>query len=293
MRKLRTLIAATIVLTLSWRASAQEEGFRRIARPADAPRTIGEAMERSRNPVKAAVIGIDDYSANFLIPGAGSVQGSNGTFFRSDLSISNLRSVDQVIGVGWMAQAVDNRAALLTYFLIPANTTSNQDDFVGIALGKSGLGAIIVFASTASSPHTNDSAGQLNAFSRIWTYQPGSSGTVSQGFPAISLTDSIGSLVGRIIGLKQSSQYRTNIGIVNLDSVQHTWTVRSIATGALFSITVPAVSMNQQAAPANSGSAAGNAAYALQSDGFGFWWSAYGTSVDNITGDGWVSRAIQ
>jgi hypothetical protein len=51
--------------------------------------------------------------------------------------------------------------------------------------------------------------------------------------------------------------------------------------------------MAQTSAAAASGSASGNLAFTVQSDGFGFYWSGFGSSTDNVTGDGWVSRAIQ
>jgi hypothetical protein len=248
-------------------------------------------MVAARRHVRASVIALDDAADAFLIPIAGSTPGANGTFFKSDLVFDNDRSTAQTIAVGWLAQGVDSGHSGLTYFSLNANTITTADDFVATGLGKSGLGAIIVFAVDAN--RANDSSGRVNGFSRIWTRQPGSTGTVSQSFPAISVTDSIGSLVATIIGLKQSTQYRTNVGIVNLDTVAHTWTLRAVATGATFTITVPAYSVVQAPLAANSATTAGNVAVAMKSDGFGFWWSAYGSTVDNVTGDGWVARAIQ
>jgi len=132
----------------------------------------------------------------------------------------------------------------------------------------------------------------MDGFSRIWTNQPGALGTVSQSFPPISITDSIGSLTGYALGGRQDADFRTNIGIVNLDTVAHTWTidVNGVQKRQSFTIFVPAYSMNQQAVPAG---IYGDLAVSMKSDGFGFWWSAYVTSVDNRTGDGWVSHVNQ
>ncbi len=296
MKKL--IVAFSFALSLP--AFGQEhhlaDTLERIATPAGAPATISEAVEHSK-AIRAAraahieVVTVDDYEASFLIPAAGSVAGNFGTYFRSDLAISNTRSTDQVVGIGFMRAGIDSTHEPIQYFNIPANTTSAQTDVVATALGKTGLGALVVFAETSAL--ALDSSGQLNGFSRIWTNQPNASGTVSQSFPAIALQDSLGSLTARIIGCRADNQFRTNIGIVNLDSVSHTWTIRAIATGTTFTITVPPYTMNQAGVPANVGSSVGNAAFSLTSDGFGFWWSAYASSVDNITGDGWVSRAIQ
>jgi hypothetical protein len=277
-----------ISLLLSTGAFAQE--LIPIAVPPSAPRDVAELTRTLRSP-RAEVVQIEGDDEALLIPVAGNAPGGNGTFFRTDVTFSNNRSVSQSIGIGWLAQGVDNRSSGIDYFTIPANTFIAVDDFVGGTLHKTGLGAIVVIAVNASG--SPDTAAQINAFSRIWTNQPGSAGTVSQTMPSVSLTDSIGSLVADLPGLKQSSQFRSNLGIVNLDTASHTWTARSAATGATTTLTVLPYSMVQVPIVAGSASSSGNVSLTLKSDGFGFWWSAYGTSVDNLTGDGWVSRATQ
>ena len=111
-------------------------------------------------------------------------------------------------------------------------------------------------------------------------------------FPPVDLTDSIGSLTAYALGLRQDADYRTNVGIVNLDSVAHTWTISIyglLATGS-FRVSVAPCSITQAALPTGT---FGDLFLTLKSDGYGFWWSAYGASVDNATGDGWVSHAAQ
>jgi hypothetical protein len=179
----------------------------------------------------------------------------------------------------------------MQYFSVPANTVAAVNDFVGTQLGKSGLGALFIEGVDASG--NADAGASLDGYSRIWTPQPGSSGAVSQNFDAVSLTDSIGSLTAYIIGLKQSASYRSNVGIVNLDTTAHNWTIRSAMTGASSTVTVQPFSVSQTGAPGGSADAAGNVVLTLASDGFGFFWSAYGSSTDNVTGDGWVARAKQ
>ena len=301
MSRLRlSLIAAALVL-FPLVAQAQilrvvEEAPRAMERPAGAPATLGEALKAFRSTVHSEVIFGEIHDDAFVIPISGNAPGSNGTFFRSDLTIANYRATSQVVGIGFMAAGVDNTNAPLTYLTISANTSTAYNDFVGSQLNKTGLGAILVFGFTAVSGST-DSSAELDGFSRIWTPCPTTAcpagGTVSQTFDAVDLHDSLGSLTAYVLGLKQSSDYRTNVGIVNFDNVQHTWTIRSLFTGAVTTITVPPISVVQSGVAAGSGSALGNLALTLNSDGFGFYWSAYGTSVDNKTGDGWVSRAKQ
>jgi hypothetical protein len=276
----------------------------RVAEPSGRARTVADAALGIRDLIAAHasanqrggkapnVINIDDRDSAFLFPITGNVAGANGTYFRSDVSISNYRSITQNISVGFLVQGQDNRSGGLQRFTIPANTTVILNDFVGVTLQRSGLGAVLVFA---DDPLGNlDSAGQIDGASRIWTPQAdNSAGTVSQSFDAVSVLDSIGSLTGYVIGLKQSSAFRTNVGVVNLDTVTHTWTIRSVATGVITTVTVPPLSVSQVGLASGSASAAGNVNLTMQSDGFGFYWSAYGTSVDNVTGDGWVERAKQ
>jgi hypothetical protein len=288
-----TLLFASNLLT----SGAAASDWQSIPRPELAPATIGEAVQSLRAPlvrsaaVRTEVISIDSRDSSFLIPIAGNTAASNGTYFRSDVVIANYRASEQRVGVGWMAAGQDNTHSLLTYFTIPSNTVLAQDDFVAQVLGKTGLGGVVVFGVDAIG--NNDSTARLDGFSRIWTYQPGSAGTVSQNFDAVSLLDSIGSLTAYLVGLKQSADFRTNIGVVNLDSVAHVWTAKSVQTGAITTISVPPYSVVQTGLAPGSASGVGNVALTLISNGFGFWWSAYGSTVDNRTGDGWVARAKQ
>ena len=81
------------------------------------------------------------------------------------------------------------------------------------------------------------------------------------------------------------------MGIVNLDSVQHTWTVHAVGQtkSATFTVTVPAFSVSQAAIPAGT---YGNLFPALTPDADAFDWSAYGVSVDSVTGDSWQSHVV-
>jgi hypothetical protein len=173
---------------------------------------------------------------------------------------------------------------------MPAYFIMHWEDFVGTFLRKQGLGTIFVAgADAAGNP---DTTAKIDGQSRIWTFQPGSQGKVSLGLPAVAVTDEIGSLRGNAIGLEQDGSARANVGIVNLDSIGHTWTVSIIGDNGTqdFNVSVLPYSMVQTAAPS------GNFGYgflSLVTRDFGFWWSGYGVSVDNTTGDGWVSHVVQ
>src|SRR5262249_17937898 len=143
-------------------------------------------------------IGLDSADTAFLFAAAGSVQGAGGTYFRSDVTIINHRNADQIIAIGWLAQGVDNSNELTQLFHIPARTPIIRAHFVANPLGKAGLGAVLALAQTAGG--AADSGAQIDGFSRIWTNQPGAQGTVSQGFPSVSIIDSVGSLTAYALG---------------------------------------------------------------------------------------------
>jgi hypothetical protein len=305
----RTLAALLFSATVAVAAFADEGKLIPFAAPQGAPHTVGEAVKQLyatgartphvfkaprlvKNGVRPNVIEYETADSAFLIPAAGSVQGSNGTFFKSDMTIGNFNGVTQNIGVGWLAANKDNTTSPLTFFTIPANTVVSINDFVGTQIKQSGLGALLLIAYDSTGTST-DSEAFIDGFSRIWTPQPGSAGTVSQSFPAVSVFDSSDNFTAFALGLRLDSAYRTNAGIVNLDSVPHTWTVTSINTGASMQVTVPPYSLSQPGVPASFGSAAGNLSLTYDVNATGFYWSAYASSVDNITGDGWVSRATQ
>lgn len=289
------ILAVIVGVAMSVSVSAQlqlNEKLESAPQIAGAPATIGELVSRMRSQVRESVISIDWATDSFIIPVAGNTPGSGGTYFKSDVVFNNDRLTDQRIAVGWFAAGQNNCASALQYFTLPANTVTVADDFVNVNLGKTGVGAVLVVGVTANGLLDDDA--EIDGYSRIWTPQPGSAGTVSQNFSAIDVQDSIGSLEATLMGLKQNSQFRTNVGIVNMDNeASHSWTFTSLVNGRTTTFSVPPCSMVQTGATANSGAASGNVAFSVKSDGFGFYWSGFGSSTDNVTGDGWVSRAIQ
>jgi len=296
MRTLRTTaLAVLLALTTT---SLFADGLEPLGTDGTNVRDLVVALRLSRDSRKAAgrikpnIVSVDWTKESFIIPAAGSVQGSNGTFFKSDVTIANRRSVTQIISVGYLARGVNNGSAPVQNFSIPANTTIIETDFVGRVLGKSGLGTILVVAKTSGG--AIDDLAEIDGFSRIWTPQPPlpngsiSGGTVSQAFESIDLEDSLATSYG--YGLRQDAGYRTNVGLVNLYDTSNTFTVNVVGLlgSTQFNQTVQPYSMEQPALPAGT---YGDLYIRITSAASNFnWWSAYGTTVDNITGDGWVSH---
>jgi hypothetical protein len=237
--------------------------------------------------VKPQIISVDWTKEAFIIPVVGNLQGSNGTYFKSDVTIANRRSVAQIVSIGFFQRGLNNGSASVQNFVLDPNSTSINLDFVGRALGKTGvLGTLLVVARTASG--AIDTAAEIDGFSRIWTPQPGSAGTVSQAFESIDLQDNLATSYG--YGLRQDESFRTNVGLVNLYDTPNTFTVAvaGLRGSASFTQTVQPYSMEQPSLPSG---IYGDCYIRITSGSSNFnWWSAYGTSVDNVTGDGWVSH---
>jgi len=237
--------------------------------------------------VKPEIVSVDWTKESFIIPVVGNLQGANGTFFKSDVTIANRRSAAQIVSVGFLQRGVNNGTSQVINFSIGANITDIETDFVGRVLGRSGvLGTLLVVARTPDG--AIDTAAQIDGFSRIWTPQPGSSGTVSQAFESIDLQDNLATSYG--YGLRHDESFRTNVGLVNLYDTPNTFTVAVVGLRGSnsFTQTVQPYSMEQPSLPPG---VYGDCYIRITSGSTNFnWWSAYGASVDNVTGDGWVSH---
>ena len=283
-RRLLFVALLTFIITLS--AAAQRPGLQALPDNGETVTGVIAALQRVRDGHRASVVEVDWETWAFVIPAAGSVQGANNTFFRSDVTIANRGDFDQYIAVAWFARSVNNGNASVKRFIIPASTTVIERDFVGRILGQSGLGSILVVA-TDSSGNVDETA-EIDGFSRIWTPQPGTSGTTSQEFAAVSLEDTLATSYA--YGLRQDAGYRTNVGLVNIWDTENTFTINVVGLQGQTSFTqrVLPYSMEQVSIPAGNWS---DLYLRIESAPTNFnWWSAYGVSVDNVTGDGWISH---
>ncbi|HEY0139455.1 MAG TPA: hypothetical protein VGF48_01090 [Thermoanaerobaculia bacterium] len=295
----RTVVAASLLalaLTLPSLAAPRVRNLAnmkkgeltKIAAPAKAPTKLGQ-LPGKLNPVRANVISCESSEFAFVFPISGNVAGGFGTFFRTEITLINYLDTPQVIGVGWLALGQDNTDGDFEYFTMEAGEWASYPDFVGDVLDKTGLGAILIVAFDAQTGEVDEFA-EIDGTSRIYTASNG--GQASQTFPSVSVVDSVDDFTAVALGLRHGNGFRTNAGVLNLDSVQHTWTVFG-GNGGEFTITVPPLSVVQAAVPANFPTSNGFLVLGFEPDASGFEWSAYASSNDNVTGDGWVSRATQ
>lgn len=257
-----------------------------------------QTMARRARP---NIIYQDPVGTAFVIPVVGSTPGAFGTFYRSEVVMSNYKNAPQRISISILRQGVSSGQDPVVIRELPSYELDGdlglvEEDFLA-SLGKSGLAAIVVQAvDSAGNP---DSTAMIDGFSRIWTVQPTSSGcsnpngTVSQSLltvPPNSITGTQYS--GFAVGMRQDENFRTNIGIVNMSPDTHTWEVDVTGTrgDTSFTVSVPAQSMNQFALP---NGLFGHIAVTFTATGTGndYRWAAYASSVDNRTGDGWTREA--
>ena len=239
--------------------------------------------------VHAQVITPTSGTQQILIPAAGSVTGANGQVFRSDINLVNFRASDQIVQLRWLPAGLTGVGIAPVQITMPAASGIASEDFVTNVLHQTGLGAILITGMTSNGQF--DFGANLVATSRIWSNQPGSAtGTVSQTFPVLSTADINSTPALEIMGVHNDSRYRMNVGIVNLDpNNTHIFRVAigsgSNATSAV-NVSVDPFSMRQ--VPMTGGAAEPLQILINDVTNPSFVnWTAYASSVDNVTGDSW------
>lgn len=233
-----------------------------------------------------------------LIPAAGHLDGAGGTAFRSDIAIHNLRDVTQRVALTWLPRSGSGQLSDSQVIVIPARSVAESEDFVFGALSKEGLGSIVVRPVTAND--TFDEAGQLRVTSRIWTATPGVDGTASQSFPTLRYSDMTESK-RTIYGLRRDSRYRLNVGIVNLDnSTRQRFRISTYSKivgipPETTEVEIDPSPMQQVSLQGGPMGAARIVVEALPIPGGGLLslFAVYGSSVDNVTGDGWSNLGVE
>lgn len=237
-------------------------------------------------------------SYRLVVPAAGDVAGANGTHFRSDISITNNRDVAQRVQLRWLSRNGQPDAAQSPAITIQPRGTIRSDNFVAEYIHAAGLGALEIVA--VNDNNQIDEGGLLYATSRIWSNQPGASGTVSQSLPVQRIQEIVHQHIA-FTGHPHGGQYRTNLGLVNL-LTDVTQTFRVNVTGSvqtavpvIFDVTVKPYGMEQvpidwpeypqlrvdvQVLPQPGG-------------GLGTLWTAYLSSIDNLTGDSWSTLGVE
>jgi hypothetical protein len=234
---------------------------------------------------------VEPGQSRLIFPVAGKVEGASGVVYQTEITLLNLRTSTQLYEVRWLdPHGVVDPAEELAVFSLGPYSFRSISDFVGQQLQRSGIGAVVVTAVTADG--RRDEEAMIHGTARIWHRADFFSGTLSQTVPAL-LHGLRPDFPGYIHGLRQSEQFRSNLGIVNLDlenprsfrlwvrgenGVRHSSEIH-LAPGATRQMPVPA-------------GPAGTISVVFEPLGAGGEWVAYGSSVDNVSGSAWTLPAI-
>ena len=287
----RVALMGVCVLTAFSAFAARPQGqFREPSDVADVHPTYSAVMKQI-NEAKgggprmiAPNVVLEGSESGFVIPIAGSGGGANGTFFRSEGIVMNNRSIAQNVAFFFfpLGGGAANCTRPSVTKRLEANTWYLYTDLVHDIFGVNGFGAVIALGVNGSG--NPDSAAMIDGNSRIWTPQPGTSGTTSQNFPSMSLQMPGGAQW--TFGLRSDEFYRSNWGIFNYDTAARTFdvTVDGFRGQTSFSTTIDACSLVQSGI---GGGPYGSFLLTVNPrDGRGMFFS-YGSSVDNVTGDAW------
>jgi len=242
-------------------------------------------------------------ASQILIPAAGSTAGANGTFFQSDITLINLSSHDHMVSMQWLPQGATGNGIAPKTTTIPARTGIRAADFVRTYLQQTGLGSIVIKGITTGG--AIDQTAVLFASARIWTPEPGTNGTTSQSFPVIPM-DQVSTPAAAIFSMGSivnPTNYRVNVGVVNVDAVNaQTFSINVPNNGTTTQppppaivITVPPMSMQQVAVTIDTsggGISQINVTNVTPSATASNFWTAYGSTIDNVTGDAWSEMAV-
>lgn len=227
-----------------------------------------------------------------LIPAAGHLVGAAGIAFYSDIAIHNLGDTPQMFRLTWLPQSGTQQQPSSKTVTLAANGYLNSDDFADEIMERSGLGAIVV--SPVLENGEDDQHSNFTVASRIWSPSP--TGEVSQSFPPIRFGQ-IDSRHLALTGLRVDAMHRLNVGIVNLDKTSsHTFrvTIPGLPT-QLKEVTLDPYSTQQ--ITFTGVYAPGNLRVDVEvlpspSGGHLSLWTAYGSVVENASGDSWSSIGV-
>jgi hypothetical protein len=246
-------------------------------------------------PSLAEVIVPQAGAPRLWVPVAGHTPGANGTFFRSEISVTNLRNTSQRVRVYWLPQGATGPATPLQTYDIPVGRGLSSDDFVDRLLQQSGLGAIEIVGVTNTG--ALDPQAVLHVTSRIWTPRPeGGEGTMSQTFPAVIAGAAQAADVKEIYGMRRGAQYRLNVGVLNPSATTQRFRIVVTIEGPsgvnteMVELDVLSRSIRQELVP---GTSAGFVQVLIENiTGGAGEWQGWASSVDNQSGDAWSQIAV-
>lgn len=241
--------------------------------------------DATRGPLRTAPnVVLEGAEAGFVLPIVGSTAAGGGLFFRSETVIVNKLNRRQEVAIFYfpIGGGAANCTRPAKRLSMDADTWYVWSDFVSNFLQTSGLGAVIALPVSASGEF--DRNGRIDGNSRIWTPQPGTSGTTSQNFPSVSLQMPAGGQSS--FGLRHDQFYRSNYGIFNYATNARTFDIAANGTAGSGQQSITVDACSAVLAPVQGGPYGAYELFISARDGQAMYFS-FGSSVDNATGDSW------
>jgi hypothetical protein len=170
------------------------------------------------------------------LPAVGRLQGVGGSFFKTDVTITNASTSRVVVKFAYLAGSGDNSPALDTQITLPTFEPGERRELIDIAqsvLGRDTANGYLIFFSCREGGNCtscDSNAGDclnIAVQGRIYNDTPG--GTFGQSFPGIpwysyaALTSTTqGTDRLSIDGIRNNANYRTNLGLVNASQFSST-----------------------------------------------------------------------
>jgi hypothetical protein len=246
--------------------------------------------------VSADLITPQTSAPRILVPAAGNAAGANGTYFRSDIQIANLRNVAQRVQMYWLPFGSSGAAIAPRVMDLGAERGFSSEDFVANVMLQTGVGSIEFVGVTETGAF--DPNARLHVSSRIWTPRPdGGDGTMSQTFPALVMPGSAAPSK-TIFGIRHSSQYRINVGISNPATTVHRFRVRAkistptVEEEQIFEVEVQPRSIEQRTVTGLTRTGIAQVLIENLTPGPLTDWQAWASTVDNLSGDAWSQMAF-
>lgn len=222
---------------------------------------------------------------SLVLPGAARADGQGGSRWRSDLVVTNPSPEPASLLVSYRPFPGFPATATTSTFVAPARGTLLLEDLLGTAFGLSS-GAGVVAIETASPSGVTP---------LVWmrTYNDSDTGTFGQEIPAMSASHASSRESVRLLpGLAADSDFRSNLGIVNLDSSELEVEVllttdTGLPVGEPFRVRLDGLGATQLSGlPQRAGFDGPLAAFRAQVRRLaGGAFSCYGSRIDNRSGD--------
>lgn len=170
------------------------------------------------------------------LPAVARLQGAAGSFFKTDVTITNASTSRVVVKVAYLEGSGDNSPAIDTLITLPTFEPGQRRELIDIAQSALGLetanGYLIFFSCREGGNCTDCDSNAADCLNiavqgRIYNDTPG--GTFGQSFPGIPwysyaafTSTAEGTDRLSINGIRNNANYRTNIGLVNASQFSST-----------------------------------------------------------------------